>query len=37
LTAIENGDGELASKLTLKHITGARKTAVADAKEKENN
>jgi len=37
LTAIENGDGELASKLTLKHITGARKTAIADAKEKENN
>lgn len=37
LTAIENGDGELASKLTLKHITGARKTAVADAKAKENN
>ena len=37
LMAIENGDGELASKLTLKHITGARKTAVADAKEKENN
>jgi len=37
LTAIENGDGELASRLTLKHITGARKTAVADAKEKENN
>ena len=37
LTAIENGDGELASKLTLKHITGARKTAIADAKAKENN
>ncbi len=37
LTAIENGDGELASKLTLKHITGARKTAIEDAKEKENN
>jgi GntR family transcriptional repressor for pyruvate dehydrogenase complex len=37
LTAIENGDGELASKLTLKHITGARKTAITDAKEKENN
>ena len=37
LVAIENGDGELASQLTLKHITGARKTAVADAKEKENN
>lgn len=37
LVAIENGDGELASKLTLKHITGARKTAIADAKTKENN
>jgi len=37
LMAIENGDGELASKLTFKHITGARKTAVADAKAKENN
>jgi len=37
LTAIENGDGELASKLTLNHINGARRTALADAKEKENN
>ena len=37
LMAIENGDGELASKLTLKHINGARRTALADAKEKENN
>lgn len=37
LAAIENGDGELASKLTLKHITGARKTALADAKKKDSN
>lgn len=37
LAAIENGDGELASKLTLQHITGARKTALADAKKKESN
>jgi GntR family transcriptional repressor for pyruvate dehydrogenase complex len=37
LAAIENGDGELASKLTLQHITGARGTALADAKEKDNN
>jgi GntR family transcriptional repressor for pyruvate dehydrogenase complex len=37
LTAIENGNGELASKLTLQHITGARKTALADAKKKDNN
>jgi DNA-binding GntR family transcriptional regulator len=37
LTAIENGDGELASKLTLNHINGARRTALADAKENENN
>ena len=37
LAAIENGDGELASKLTLQHITGARKTALADVKKKENN
>jgi len=35
--AIENGDGELASKLTLQHITGARATALADAKIRENN
>ena len=37
LAAIENGDGELASKLTLQHITGARKTALADVKKKDNN
>ena len=37
LAAIENGDGELASKLTLQHITGARTTALADAKKKVNN
>lgn len=37
LAAIENGDGELASKITLKHITGARKTALADAKKKDSN
>lgn len=35
--AIENGNGELASKLTLQHITGARITALADAKKKESN
>ena len=34
LDAIENGDGELAAKLTRAHITGARNTAVADAKRK---
>jgi GntR family transcriptional repressor for pyruvate dehydrogenase complex len=37
LTAIENGNGELASKLTLQHITGARVTALADAKKRDNN
>jgi GntR family transcriptional repressor for pyruvate dehydrogenase complex len=37
LKAIENGNGELASKLTLQHITGARRTALADAKKRENN
>lgn len=37
LTAIENGKGELASKLTLRHITGARLTALSDAKMRENN
>jgi len=37
LTAIENGDGELAAKLTLQHITGARTTALADAKRKDKN
>ena len=37
LTAIENGNGELASKLTLQHITGARTTALADAKKRDSN
>ena len=37
LTAIENGNGELASRLTLQHISGARATALADAKLRENN
>ena len=37
LTAIENVNGELASKLTLQHITGARTTALADAKRKDSN
>ena len=37
LAAIENGNGELASKLTLQHITGARATALADAKRKDSN
>jgi hypothetical protein len=37
LTAIENGNGELASRLTLQHITGARATALADAKKKASN
>jgi GntR family transcriptional repressor for pyruvate dehydrogenase complex len=37
LIAIENGNGELASKLTLQHITGARATALADAKKKDRN
>jgi GntR family transcriptional repressor for pyruvate dehydrogenase complex len=37
LGAIENGNGELAAKLTLKHITGARATALADAKKKDSN
>jgi GntR family transcriptional repressor for pyruvate dehydrogenase complex len=37
LKAIETGNGELASKLTLQHITGARVTALADAKMKDNN
>ena len=35
LTAIENGDGDLASQLTLEHITGARVTALEDAKNRE--
>ena len=34
LAAIENGDGELAAKLTKAHISGARKTALAEAKRK---
>jgi GntR family transcriptional repressor for pyruvate dehydrogenase complex len=37
LAAIESGDGELASKLTLQHISGARSTALADAKMRESN
>jgi GntR family transcriptional repressor for pyruvate dehydrogenase complex len=37
LAAIENGDGDLASKLTLRHISGARSTALADAKTREIN
>ena len=37
LAAIESGDGELGSQLTLKHITGARTTALADAKMRDNN
>jgi GntR family transcriptional regulator, transcriptional repressor for pyruvate dehydrogenase complex len=36
LEAIENGDGDLAAKLTLKHITGARKTAIEETKNKED-
>ena len=34
LDALERGDGELAAKLTHAHIAGARKTALADAKDK---
>jgi len=34
LEAIESGNAELASKLTLQHIAGARAVALADAKEK---
>ena len=34
LSAIESGNGEVASKLTMQHISGARAVAVADAKEK---
>lgn len=34
LAAIESGDGDLALKLTLQHITGARAVALADANEK---
>lgn len=37
LAAIEAGNGELASQLTLQHITGARSTALADAKAKESS
>jgi GntR family transcriptional repressor for pyruvate dehydrogenase complex len=37
LAAIESGNGELAAKLTLQHITGARAVALADAKEKNKN
>jgi GntR family transcriptional repressor for pyruvate dehydrogenase complex len=33
LMAIESGNGELASQLTMKHISGARAVAVAHAKE----
>jgi GntR family transcriptional repressor for pyruvate dehydrogenase complex len=35
LMAIENGNGDLASKLTLEHITGARTTALTDAKSRQ--
>jgi GntR family transcriptional repressor for pyruvate dehydrogenase complex len=35
LEAIENGDGDLAAKLTLKHITGARQTAIQETKNKD--
>ena len=34
LDAIEAGDGDLVSKLTLQHISGARAVALADAEEK---
>ena len=34
LAAIENGDGELAAKLSLGHIAGARKTAIEFMKDK---
>ena len=34
LSAIESGNGDLASKLTLQHITGARAVALTHAKEK---
>lgn len=37
LAAIEDGNSDLASKLTLQHITGARITALADTKKRENN
>jgi GntR family transcriptional repressor for pyruvate dehydrogenase complex len=35
LEAIENGDGDLAAKLTLKHITGARQTAIQETQNKD--
>lgn len=34
LAALESGRGDLASQLTLKHIEGARRTALAEAKQK---
>jgi len=37
LSAIESGDGELALKLTLQHITGARAVALANAQVKNEN
>ena len=37
LKAIENREGELAASLTRAHITGARQTAIADAKQKSRN
>ena len=37
LAAIEAGNGELASELTLQHISGARSTSLADAKAKAIN
>lgn len=35
LEAIEAGDGDLAARLTLKHINGARKTALEETKNRE--
>jgi len=35
LEAIEAGDGDLAARLTLKHINGARKTAIEETKNRE--
>ena len=37
LSAIENGNGDLASKLTLQHISGARSTALTEAKMRDSN
>lgn len=37
LAAIESGDGNLAAKITHQHISGARATALADAKAKNRN